>query len=200
MTQNELTQLGLKVCKNVCADFSSKYGLDYDEIYSYALEKLSKIFPKVRDDLKPERYISMSLKGNLLNYIRDESRPVRVPRRLNNLYLERNRLLKQNPNLESPEIRRELRIDEDTLHQVENLSSSNFTTDLDSCEFYLSSDNYSDGVNYIRHNISLEDRELLEDLYLERMNPTKLTKKWGQDLGSLQERANQLVEELKIYT
>lgn len=90
----EYSHIVYKQCRNV----ASQSGVPYEVLEGIGFEALAKALQKGSPS-RPGfmRYVKLYVKGYLLNYLRDGSRPVRLPRALTLAYLKEQKALREDP-------------------------------------------------------------------------------------------------------
>lgn len=80
----------VEVAKMLSAKFSTSYGYDFTELFSEAQDKLLLISKNYISQVGNNymTYLKSSLRGYLMNYIRDHSFKAHVPRRLKEIYMK----------------------------------------------------------------------------------------------------------------
>jgi len=111
MDDKQIVELGLILAKHSAKAKSSMYNLDFDNLYSYLLEKFStNVLPKLRamakdsPKYKPKAYITKCFNGYSLNFIRDCSKPVLIDRKYKDLYMQERAMLKRLPDATDSQI------------------------------------------------------------------------------------------------
>lgn len=78
----------IRLGKKLCSKYSDKTGVPFSDLFSVVNFNIPKILPKIDSQRKPASYICRSLTGYILNYLRDESNAIHIPRKEIKSYLK----------------------------------------------------------------------------------------------------------------
>ena len=78
----------VRLGKVIAKKWSEKTGIPFSDLFSVVNYNIPKILPKIDKQRNPSSYICRSLTGYIMNYLRDSSRPIHVPRKLIDNYLK----------------------------------------------------------------------------------------------------------------
>lgn len=98
----EYLDLGKSLVEKISKVKAREFNLDYQDLKSHLLEKLIvKILPKITKDKKsnPKNFITKSLNGYTLNYKRDLSFQIKIPRSYKGLYMQEKNLKRKTPGI-----------------------------------------------------------------------------------------------------
>lgn len=113
----------------VARKISSFTGLPYEELRDVALEYIVRLH-KTWDSTKGANFstwVNRNLQFHMLNYLRDHSRLVRIPRSYSDLYLKIRKHLIENPSISDNEIAKRIGISAKRVGQVRKAFSMSFT-------------------------------------------------------------------------
>lgn len=86
-TKKELIIHCIRLGKTIASKYSEKTGIPFSDLFSVVNFNIPKILPKINLKKKPANFICVSLTGYILNYIRDESTSIHIPRKEIKSYL-----------------------------------------------------------------------------------------------------------------
>ncbi len=113
----------------VARKISSFTGLPYEELRDVALEYIVRLH-KTWDSTKGANFstwVNRNLQFHMLNYLRDHSRLVRIPRSYSDLYLKIRKYLLEDPSMSDNEIAKRIEISAKRVGQVRKAFSMSFT-------------------------------------------------------------------------
>jgi RNA polymerase sigma factor (sigma-70 family) len=187
--QDRLLKEGITLVNQVTKNFCFKYRVkDREELCSFLLEKLIRVIDNYDESKGNFKVFAVrSLYGYSLNFLRDNCRIIKVPRKHLDVYLMYNRLKKQHSGLTLQAAADKLGIKLSVLEKALEAASLTF------CEI---SDHHMVGTTeqepifqYIR-DLPTRDREILEDIFLDRKSREKTYLKYGLS----PHRGNELIE------
>lgn len=160
----------MKLVQQVSIYITNKYRLkDQEELRSYLTDKLVLILNKFDEgrNIPFECFARKSLHGYAFNFIRDQARAVKVPRRHSELNLRLKALQRKNPSLNVSEAAVMLKVSEAELYKAVEAANTSFTELNDYREFCTEQNSSNPlALNFLRamdHNL----REILEEIYLD---------------------------------
>lgn len=113
----------------VARKISSFTGLSYEELRDVALEYIVRLY-KTWDSSKGANFstwVNRNLQFHMLNYLRDHSRLVRIPRSYSDLYLKIRKFLIEEPSMSDNDIAEKIGISAKRVGQVRKAFSMSFT-------------------------------------------------------------------------
>ena len=87
-TEKEMIIHCIRLGKKVAAKYAEKTGVPFSDLFSVVNFNIPKILPKINPKKKPASFISRSLTGYILNYLRDGSNAIHIPRKESKSYLK----------------------------------------------------------------------------------------------------------------
>lgn len=189
----------IKLAKQMAKTHAYKYKQDLAEITDYLLEKVAILwlrYDKTRG-ISFRHYASSSLKGYLLNYLRDQTRSIRIPRRLLYLYLREQALLKKSFVYESDEaIAADLGVTLQELRDCRQAVQQQTTSLTELAKTYDSPLTCANAaIEYLRDS-PLEDISLLEMRYQDKMSWQAIAKELNKPIAEVIARANELLRNI----
>lgn len=88
-TEQEMIVHCIRLGKSVAKKYADKTGIPFSDLFSVVNFNIPKILPKINPKRKPASFISRSLTGYILNYLRDGSNAIHIPRKESKSYLKR---------------------------------------------------------------------------------------------------------------
>ena len=79
----------IRLGKKIAKKYADTTGIPFSDLFSVVNFNIPKILPKIDGQKNPSSYICRSLTGYILNYLRDDSRPIHTPRKLIDNYLKK---------------------------------------------------------------------------------------------------------------
>jgi DNA-directed RNA polymerase specialized sigma subunit len=137
----------------VARKISSFTGLNYEDLRDVALEYIVRLH-KTWDPSKGANFstwVNRNLQFHMLNYLRDHSRLVRIPRSYSDLYLKIRKYLVDNPNISDEEVAEKAGVPTKKVAQVRKAFSMTFTELNDQSE--------------VVEDVNVEDEGSLEGLF-----------------------------------
>lgn len=121
-------------CDQIARKISSYSGLTFEELRDAAREYLVKI----HDSWNPEKanfstWVNRCLNFYMLNYLRDRSRLIRIPRSYSDLYLKIRKIQKRDPDLSQIEIAEVLGVSQKKVQNVLEAFSTKFSGTAEYC-------------------------------------------------------------------
>ena len=183
-----------RLISTIAANIAASTGIDQSDLEAEAISKIPNILRNFnsKTGVPFDNYFNLSIRGYCLNYRRDKSFISVIPRSDLAIYLS----CKKYNSLEEAALRMGLSV---TYLEQLNLTvtnNRNFSTISTENEWMLPIDD-SNECEYKRlfHScgFTLTERELLEDVYLDRLSLSALTKKYGRDF---EDQKNKLVSRL----
>ena len=87
-TEQEIILNCIRLGKVLAKKYSDRTGVPFSDLFSVVNYNIHKILPRLDKQKNPSSFITKSLSGYILNYLRDESRPIHIPRKLIDNYLK----------------------------------------------------------------------------------------------------------------
>lgn len=183
-------------------------GLQYSELKDAATEYIVKIY----DTYDPSKganfstWVNRCLIYHMLNYLRDHSRLVKIPRKYTEIHLRMKKLLDKNPNLNDFQIAERLKVSPEVIQNVKNAFSMGFTQINDEILGEESSYSTEELDSFIFNKkellyriseLSEEDERFLSDALIKKRSLSTLIRK-NPDIKN-QEDVNQKIEDLKKF-
>lgn len=187
----EHVQLGLEIVEKLSKYFAGKYSLDYTELYSYASAKLVVALRHIEaydhTAKNPKAYINKSIRGHLLNYMRDYARPLRMPRQYTNVHMLEKSIKNRFPDASDAQIALEIGITVKALQEARSAMSLKYVPlDDDNSERYTTETAPMDyAINFLQE-MPADKYELLEDIYLHKLGKNRLEQKYNCSMDVLQ--------------
>lgn len=121
-------------CDQIARKMSAFTGLPYDELRDAAREYIVKIY-STWDSSKGANFstwVNRCLKYHMMNYLRDRSRLVRIPRSYSDLYLRMRKHIRAQPDISPSELSKKLDVPVDKVRATLEAYSMKFSSNLDS--------------------------------------------------------------------
>lgn len=170
----------IEIARKQCEQFSKRTNVDFNDLFTVALEKL----PNIRNNFIPELndnypvFLKSSIKGYLKNYIRDNSFETKIPRKITEIYMKTRNysshlIASQHTKWEEAEIRE--------AHELINRYRSYNVKPLKAWSVAdRSSENTSEYKNSLQIIEESEaDFELLNDYFVNKLSKTEMVTKYG---------------------
>ena len=199
-------------CDQIARKISSYSGLGFEELRDAAREYLIKI----HDSWNPEKanfstWVNRCLNFYMLNYLRDRSRLIRIPRSYSDLYLKIRKLQKKHPNITDSKVAEAIGVSVKKVHNVLEAFSMKFSgsaeycqadqdsvehTDSDDIIAYLGKDYYNIIFNIA--SLSEQDEQFLNDYLIKKRSHKTLMKNYPQfkSLEDIKEYSNNLIDKI----
>lgn len=199
-------------CDQIARKISSYSGLGFEELRDAAREYLIKI----HDSWNPEKanfstWVNRCLNFYMLNYLRDRSRLIRIPRSYSDLYLKIRKLQKKHPNVTDTRVAELLGVTVKKVHNVLEAFSMKFSGSVEYCQADIDSpelDNSDDLICYLGkdyHNIIYnianlpeQDEQFLNDYLIKKRSHKTIMKNYPQlkSLEDIKAYSNQLIDKI----
>lgn len=183
-------------------------GLPYSELKDAATEYIVKIY----DTYDPGKganfstWVNRCLIYHMLNYLRDHSRLVKIPRKYTEIHLRMKKLLDKNPNLTEDQLSEKLKVSSEIIQSVKNAFSMGFTQIND--EILGEETSYSNedlDILFLNKKellfriseLNEEDEKFLVDALIKKRSLSTLIRK-NSDIKN-QEDVNEKIENLKKF-
>lgn len=131
----------------VARKIASFTGLNYEDLRDVALEYIVRLH-KTWDPSKGANFstwVNRNLQFHMLNYLRDHSRLVRIPRSYSDLYLKIRKYIVDNPNISDEEVAEKAGVPAKKIAQVRKAFSMSFTELNDQSELVEDTNVEDDG-------------------------------------------------------
>lgn len=206
--------------KKTAAFFHVMTGLPVDELESVARMCLMKS-AKSYDPSKPANFstwVNRCLHLHLLNYLRDKSRILKMPRKYTEIYLKSRKLKKQNPDITVKEIAKALDVEEYQVVEVNECfntkildiyyfeeevlggGTGSIEDDLLDYRFSLEDDHLDGDRQYYQMSglktLSEKDILLLENVLVRGLCDNTLKKRYKKPMEELYSRVEELIDEI----
>lgn len=185
----------MKLVQQVSIYITNKYRLkDQEELRSYLADKLVLILNKFEPERKIpfECFARKSLNGYAFNFIRDQARAVKVPRRHSELNLRLKALQRKNPRVSMSEAAIQLKVSEADLYKAVEAANTSFTELNDYREFCTEQSSSNPlALNFLKA-LDPNLREILEEIYLD----SRPIHKVFQNRGITPQKGKILVKEI----
>lgn len=183
-------------------------GLPYSELKDAATEYIVKIY----DTYDPSKganfstWVNRCLIYHMLNYLRDHSRLVKIPRKYTEIHLRMKKLLDKNPELTDNQLSEKLKVSNETIQNVKNAFSMGFTQINDEILGEETSASTEDLDLFFMNKKELlfriselteEDEKFLVDALIKKRSLSTLIRK-NSDIKN-QEDVNEKIENLKKF-
>ena len=154
---------GLSITRQMANNFARKHSQDADELYSLGLEKLAEVINRYDASYKAPftAWIRICLGGHMLNYIRDNSRLIRMPRKELYAYMRMHRLAKQTGITNSQTLARLANVAPQELAESQQVYGTSFISDTCLIEKeYQQQNSPPEHVEAIDYLAELTDKQL----------------------------------------
>lgn len=183
-------------------------GLPYSELKDAATEYIVKIY----DTYDPSKganfstWVNRCLIYHMLNYLRDHSRLVKIPRKYTEIHLRMKKLLDKNPELTDNQISEKLKVSNETIQNVKNAFSMGFTQINDEILGEETSYSHEELDTFFMNKKELlfriselneEDEKFLVDALIKKRSLSTLIRK-NPDIKN-QEDVNEKIDNLKKF-
>lgn len=124
--RDKLIEDHVEAARKVAKGFANKYNLDYTEFESLVMQKIIEVADRYNPDRGPFKpYLLNSLRGYCFNFMRDNSRAVKLPRNFTDILLRSYKYKKNVGNWEAPndEVAAAIGVTEEELEEVLNAMS-----------------------------------------------------------------------------
>lgn len=206
--------------KSIAITFRGMTGLPEDELRSVASSYLLRAARTYRED-KPANFstwLNNNLYLDMLNYLRDGSRLIRMPRKYVNMYLKAKKLKRNNPDVSLKDLAKEMDVDLSILVEIFGFfntkikdinyykeeivgEDSAYGSEFEYCSKY-SFNKKDKGVNVITpeylDELTEEELDILEDTLVKNLCDNTLIKKYKQKVEEILDNAAQLGEEIYL--
>lgn len=202
LTPDQLARIGLPLVQKLAKLYSYKIKVSEDELFSFLLEKLAIIIQKF-DSTKSNNfsaYVTRCCQCYSYNYLRDSARIIKIPRDYSVKYLQRNKLLKQTPGLNSLEVATELGLTRAELDEAVTAIGTSIVELTNYKDYLLYSPVDQDSTNehqYIE-KLSAEDRTLLELHFVQKFALEELSQAFGFTVAELQAKIDEHISNLNL--
>ncbi|MGK7892500.1 MAG: sigma-70 family RNA polymerase sigma factor [Xenococcus sp. (in: cyanobacteria)] len=208
LDDSNLLKEGIALASQVAKNFHLKTQIPADELESFLLEKLvvilKKYDPQTSENFKG--YVTRCFQGYCLNYLRDHSKPIKIPRKFSDLYLKRNAIKRTYSNISDAEVAKEMGISASELRKAVDaitIGFSSLTTYSDSVyaiedivESVMSSPE-EDEIMYIR-NLPEQERQILEYHFFDLLSFEDIASLFsGETAQSIEKIVNTHVQNLR---
>jgi DNA-directed RNA polymerase specialized sigma subunit len=189
---------------------SSFSGVPFDELRSVALEAMVKLY----DKWDPEKanfstWLNRSLTFQLLNYLRDSSRMVKIPRSYSDAYMKIRKIISRNPDISDKQISEATGLNEDIISETRQAFQMTYMeinedTEMPTEDAALEDDNltvlfgdYRDVLQRLS-DLPAKEYEFLMDVYIhKRANSTVFRKNPGvNSTEKIQQRAQEILNSI----
>lgn len=183
-------------------------GLPYSELKDAATEYIVKIY----DTYDPDKganfstWVNRCLIYHMLNYLRDHSRLVKIPRKYTEIHLRMKKLIDKNPNITEEQLAEKLKVSSEIIQNVKNAFSMGFTQ--------INDEILGEEVSYSNEELDLfflnkkellfriseldeSDEKFLVDALIKKRSLSTLIRK-NPDIKN-QEDVNEKIENLKRF-
>ena len=204
-------------CDSISRKISSYTGLNFEELRDVARELICKIY----SSWNPEKanfstWVNRNLNFYMLNYLRDKSRLIKVPRGYSEVYLKIRKLQKANPDITHLEISTKLNIPLSEITVILNCFSMTFSSIVetfadnesssyknlyssDDLKQYLG-DNYKDILIKIS-NLDEQDENFLIDTLIKKRAQKTIIRKYPflKTPENIKEYTKQLISKILVH-
>ncbi len=188
-TSRELYKISFTIMESIASSMSNKTKLPKDDFISVCNSKLELVLSKVDKKKNPKAFIRTSLNGYCLNYLRDRSRNVKLPRSIVTAYTKTRKYHNWDKNRYCPHFSQ---LQKEVLKEA--VTNTSYYEPINKYSEALVFQSQDDGLNADLSFLSDMERLILEKIYLENYSEGDLAKELNIPQDTLRDVAKKALK------